>query len=259
MNSYNSNRGPPTYHQERKPYPEGGQRYPQQDRERPTNHYGHAEKENFYQTTNGETRYGGEYPKIETKLLPNEMRISSQGDMRGYVDHALGVINQGFNHVKMVGRGQAVPLTEDLVDILQKKAPSCMFQVRFTTALNKLGDVCDEVHVMMSKKSAQVESKYQSGGNNYNQRPLQGNYHSLHHIAIESSYQSQRPDYDRRPPREREFESRQGGGPSRFSDEKPYYQRSGRGGDYPRGPGEDQRRGGYRSSAERIRRSNTPP
>ena len=53
----------------------------------------------------------------------------------------------------MVGRGQAVLLTEDLVANLKRIAPYCMYVVRFTTALNKRGDVVDEVHVMMSKKS----------------------------------------------------------------------------------------------------------
>ncbi len=157
MNSYNSNnRGPPTntYTQDRKPYPESGQRYNQErpDRERPSHYGGHADKESFHPASNREAPFRGEYHPIETQLLPNEMRISSKGDMRGYVDHALDVMNQGFNHVKMVGRGQAVPITEDLVDILQKKAPYCLFQVRFTTALNMNGDVCDEVHVMISKK-----------------------------------------------------------------------------------------------------------
>lgn len=155
MSTYHSARTNNYHPSERRPYEGGGYKK--------FNH-GPSEKENY----NHEPGFQGPYHQIETKLLPNEMRISSQGDMRGYVNMALDIINQGFNHVKMVGRGQAVPLTEDLVDILQKKAPYCIFQVRFTTALNKKGYVCDEIHVMMSKKSAQndsreTHSKFQTG------------------------------------------------------------------------------------------------
>lgn len=72
-----------------------------------------------------------------------------------YADTAFQLFNKGFNHLKIVGRGRAVPLTKDLVDYMREKSSTFFyFQVRFTTAFNKIGEVVDEVHVMISKKSA---------------------------------------------------------------------------------------------------------
>ena len=88
----------------------------------------------------------------ERKLLPNEMRISTKGEMKLYVHSAMTILKQGYANLNIVGRGQAVPLTEELTDILKRKNGGCDFQVRFTQALNKKGFVCEEIHVMISQK-----------------------------------------------------------------------------------------------------------
>ena len=64
---------------------------------------------------------------METKLLPNELRISSQGNMKMYADTSFQLFNKGFNHLKIVGRGRAVPLTKDLVDYLREKSSTFFY------------------------------------------------------------------------------------------------------------------------------------
>lgn len=60
------------------------------------------------------------------------------------------ILIQGFKNIKIIGRGRAVPLTEELVKKLKDKALPCNYQLRYTSALNKSGEVVDEVHVMMT-------------------------------------------------------------------------------------------------------------
>ena len=69
-------------------------------------------------------RFGGYKPNytnerhprsIEESLLPNEMRISSMGNFDRYFENACFKIESGFEHFKIVGRGRAVTLTEEVV------------------------------------------------------------------------------------------------------------------------------------------------
>ena len=52
--------------------------------------------------------------------------------------------------MKIVGRGAAVFLTEKLVEVLKDQVHFCDYQIRYASALNKKGNVVDEVHVMMT-------------------------------------------------------------------------------------------------------------
>ena len=61
----------------------------------------------------------GKYSRgVETKLLPNEMRISSRGNLSMYLDSALKMLNGEFEHLKIVGRGEAVNLSQELLHLL---------------------------------------------------------------------------------------------------------------------------------------------
>jgi len=104
-------------------------------------------------------------------MLPNEMRISSGGDVAAYGRVASKILGEmGYANVKMVGRGQAVALTQELVDYMKEKISNCFFQVRFTTSFNKRGDVVDEIHVMISKKAVEGTQYPHSKGDNFQSR-----------------------------------------------------------------------------------------
>lgn len=71
--------------------------------------------------------------------LPNEMRISIKGSSFKYAETACRLLDQGFEHVKLVGRGQAAPMTEEIAAILRKRAHNCSFKTTMNSAFNKNG------------------------------------------------------------------------------------------------------------------------
>jgi hypothetical protein len=75
--------------------------------------------------------------KIETSLLPNEVRISSQGNFGTYVRNILTIMESGYKNCKVVGRGTASQYSWDIYQYLLKKAPQYSYQYHKTTALNK--------------------------------------------------------------------------------------------------------------------------
>jgi len=49
--------------------------------------------------------------QYETKLLPNEMKISTKGNVESYFNQAMIVLfERGYSHLKMVARGTACEL-----------------------------------------------------------------------------------------------------------------------------------------------------
>ena len=54
---------------------------------------------------------------VETRLLPNEMRISSRGNMNQYFENAMAALEK-FRFLKIVARGSAVPLAEDIASMI---------------------------------------------------------------------------------------------------------------------------------------------
>jgi len=89
------------------------------------------------------------------RFLPNEIRISSKGESRGYVGAVLSLFRDGYEHVIMVGRGQAVPITQEIVEILKGKA--LLIQVRCNPCFNKQGEIIQEMHVMLSQKETHYD------------------------------------------------------------------------------------------------------
>lgn len=80
------------------------------------------------------------------------MRISTRGSVDIYLGNALRMLRSEFEHLKFVGRGEAVALAEELLDLLSHKAKYCSFSVNYTESFNKKGQICDEIHVMVSHK-----------------------------------------------------------------------------------------------------------
>jgi hypothetical protein len=68
--------------------------------------------------------------------------------------------------LKIVGRGRAVQVTKELVDSIKKRMPFVYFQVRYTQALNKIGEVVDEIHVMVNVKENLRTNNNRNGNNN---------------------------------------------------------------------------------------------
>lgn len=96
---------------------------------------------------------GKQFHSGEGQLLPNEIRINSMGNAKVYCDIAVRTFEQGYENIKIVGRGMAVELTEEVTQELKKRAPYCFYMVRFAQALNKKGEIVEEMHVMMCKKT----------------------------------------------------------------------------------------------------------
>lgn len=62
-----------------------------------------------------------------------------------------------FFNMKIVGRGQAVRLTEQLVDILRSKMSNLDYKHTYLEALNKAGEVVEELHILVSKRAVKFE------------------------------------------------------------------------------------------------------
>ena len=80
------------------------------------------------------------------------MRISSTGSFSVYQDIALKRLQEGYQQLKIVARGRAVPLAEELQEVIKCKVTGYYFSVTYTKALNVRGKVVDELHVMISKE-----------------------------------------------------------------------------------------------------------
>lgn len=64
-------------------------------------------------------------------------------------DITLRTLQQGYPCVKVVGRGNAVELTKQLEDIVRTKMPYHNYNVSFIKALNKMGDIVQEMHILI--------------------------------------------------------------------------------------------------------------
>ena len=98
------------------------------------------------------------------------MRVSTIGHFNTYVSTALGTLENGYDHLKIVGRGEAVPIAEDLLKTLSLKARYCTYSTNYTQALNKRGVVVPEIHIMVSRKTPIATSNstnYQSAAHHY--------------------------------------------------------------------------------------------
>lgn len=56
-------------------------------------------------------------------ILPNEIRVSTKGTVDSYLGACLYKLKEGFEHIKVVGRGNAVEPTEELLALLKQRQP----------------------------------------------------------------------------------------------------------------------------------------
>eukprot|EP00347_Sterkiella_histriomuscorum_P003805 403362873 len=91
-------------------------------------------------------------------LLPNEIRVSAKNStINSIVKQITYVLRNGFQNVKLVGRGQACQLTQDIVAHLRENTnmpSSYSFDVKNTSAFNIIGEVVDELHVMIRERTS---------------------------------------------------------------------------------------------------------
>lgn len=113
------------------------------------NNFNNRQYDNQRRNFNGNNYGNG---KIETQLLPNEIRISSKGSFNAYVKTILSTLEEGYKNCKIVGRGIAAQTSINILTFLKKKAPQYYYQQETTQALNKQGNVVDEIHILVSKR-----------------------------------------------------------------------------------------------------------
>lgn len=62
----------------------------------------------------------------------------------------LSTISHGYEHCKVVGRGRAVANVLSVMEVVKRRLPDFSFYMSETKSLNKSGQVCDEIHVLIS-------------------------------------------------------------------------------------------------------------
>ncbi len=124
-------------------------------------------QQNGYRGEFGGERFRGDYHQFESRLLPNEMRISAAGNVNSYFDHACYNFEQGYEHLKIVARGMAVPLAKDLIELLRDKFPLYRYSISNTQSLNKRGFVCAEYHALVSEEKQEYQ---RFAGDSYQRR-----------------------------------------------------------------------------------------
>lgn len=91
---------------------------------------------------------------VNVQLLPNEMRISTKGSYKMYLDYALKALSE-YTHLKIVARGQAVAMAEELATGIAQKQFNFACEKNFTQGLNKTGVLVQEVHIVFTKNEGQ--------------------------------------------------------------------------------------------------------
>jgi hypothetical protein len=84
--------------------------------------------------------------------VPNELRISLNGNFKGQVGHIFFVMRSGYVNCKVVGRGSACERIKEIVSYLQKNAPQYSYHIGNTKSLNRIGMVVDEMHLLITNE-----------------------------------------------------------------------------------------------------------
>ena len=80
--------------------------------------------------------------------------MSAKSNFDGIVRSVISLFrDQGYSNCKVVGRGGACELTEEILNYLRKVQPYYSYEPTSTRALNKQGLVVDELHILISKKN----------------------------------------------------------------------------------------------------------
>ena len=88
------------------------------------------------------------------------MHLSIKGNLESYFKSAMKILfEQDFAHLKLVGRGSACQTACRLKDLIIAKSPVKLKVSEIVTqALNKSGQVVDELHVMFSKQTSVIRN-----------------------------------------------------------------------------------------------------
>lgn len=65
--------------------------------------------------------------KVETQLLPNEVRVSSKGNFNTYVKSILTTMESGYKNCKIVARGTASEIAWNIYQFILRKAPQYLY------------------------------------------------------------------------------------------------------------------------------------
>ena len=65
-----------------------------------------GQRQGYAMTPRARDSMGGE--RYTEKLLPNEIRVRADGHISGQIKQVMRTLSEGFEHCKVVGRGQAV-------------------------------------------------------------------------------------------------------------------------------------------------------
>ncbi len=95
-------------------------------------------------------------PFADEFALPNEVRISMKGVFESQCKHILMILRSGYPNCKVVGRGRASEKTYAILEYLQKAAPQYSYHWSETKSLNRVGQVVDEVHLMIIQEESKV-------------------------------------------------------------------------------------------------------
>jgi hypothetical protein len=81
------------------------------------------------------------------------MHLSVKGNLESYFMTAMRILFElNFDHLKLVGRGSACVAACKLSELITSRSPvNLTVNENTTQALNKRGQVVDELHVMFSK------------------------------------------------------------------------------------------------------------
>lgn len=95
-------------------------------------------------------------------LLPNEVRVSSKSTPNFIINQVTTVLKtHRYSNCKVVGRGRAAcEITQDVILQLKKILfNQYSLDIRTASALNRNGEVVDELHVMIIERNSQPQQR----------------------------------------------------------------------------------------------------
>ncbi|CDW78975.1 UNKNOWN [Stylonychia lemnae] len=125
----------------------------------------YSERESTYSRGSQKQAYQAEYqaqPR-QSQLLPNEIRVSMKSRFKFVVDNVMQILREGYPNCKVVGRGMACQLTSEVYSYFKRNFTNFIYECMNAKALNKVGEVVDEFHLLISKRDQISEAATQSG------------------------------------------------------------------------------------------------
>jgi hypothetical protein len=89
--------------------------------------------------------------------------VSTKSRFKFVVDNVIQLLQEGYPNCKVVGRGMACQLTSEVYAFFKKNYSNYIYECINARALNKAGDVVDELHLLISKRNQNSEGPVQTG------------------------------------------------------------------------------------------------